>query len=96
MKRTKVKSIGELLQSYLRQEGLETPLAQHRILDEWNNAVGPALASYVSDMFIRNQTLHVFLKSPALRQNLMMRRSELVRDLNRRVGMQVITNIELH
>lgn len=96
MQRTKVKSIGELLQAYLRQEGLETPLAQHRVLDEWNNAVGPGYAHYVSEMFIRNQTLHVFLKSPALRQNLMMRRTELVRELNRRVGMQVITDIQLH
>lgn len=96
MKRKQAKSIGELLQAYLRQEGLETPLAQHRILAEWNNAVGPAYAAYVSDMFIRNQTLHVFLKSPALRQNLMMRRMELVRELNRRVGMQVITDIQLH
>lgn len=96
MKRTKVKSIGELLQSYLRMEGLETPLAQHRILDEWNNVVGQGFAHYVSDIFIRNQTLHVFLKSPALRQNLMMRRTTLVQELNQRVGMQVITNIELH
>lgn len=96
MKRTKVKSIGELLQTYLRQEGLETPLAQHRIVDEWNNVIGPAMAHYTGDVFIRNQTLHVFLKSPALRQNLMMRRTALVQELNRRVGMQVITTIELH
>lgn len=96
MKQRKAKSIGEILRAYLRQEGLETPLAQHRILEEWNNVIGTAFAPYVGDMFIRNQTLHVFLKSPALRQNLMMRRTELVRELNRRVGMQVITNIQLH
>lgn len=96
MRRTKAKSIGELLRAYLRQEGLETPLAQHRILDEWKNVLGPGIERYTGDMFIRNQTLHVFLKSPALRQNLMMRRTALVRDLNQRVGMQVITDIELH
>ncbi len=96
MRRTKTKSIGEILQMYLRREGLETPLAQHRIIEEWNNVVGPGYAPYVSRLFIQNQTLHVFLRSPALRQNLLLRRTELIQELNRRAGMQVITQIMLH
>jgi len=55
--------------------------------------VGPAIASYTDGLFVRNQTLYVHLTSSVLRQELMMGRDLLVRNLNRHVGAQVITNI---
>ncbi|KAB4008764.1 DUF721 domain-containing protein, partial [Bacteroides uniformis] len=44
-------------------------------------------------LYIKNQVLYVHLTSAALRQELMMGRELLVRNLNRHVGAQVITNI---
>ena len=84
--------IGKLIQQYLRQESLESPLNEQRLLDAWPQVLGPA-ASYTSNLYIRNQTLYVHLTSAALRQELMMGRELLVRTLNQRVGATVITNI---
>ena len=80
------------IQQYLRQESLESPLNEQRLLDAWPQVLGPA-ASYTSNLYIRNQTLYVHLTSAALRQELMMGRELLVRTLNQRVGATVITNI---
>ena len=85
MKRNDAEQIGKLIQQYLRQESLESPLNEQQVL-------GPA-ASYTSNLYIRNQTLYVHLTSAALRQELMMGRELLVRTLNQRVGATVITNI---
>lgn len=49
--------------------------------------------SYTRDLYIRNQVLYVHLTSAALRQELMMGRELLVRNLNQKVGATVITNI---
>ena len=40
MFRREVKSISELLNAYLRQEGLEVPLLQKRLIDSWEKVVG--------------------------------------------------------
>ena len=85
MKRNDAEQIGKLIQQFLRQESLESPLNEQRLLDAWPQILGPA-AAYTSNLYIRNQTLYVHLTSAALRE-------VLVRTLNQRVGATVITNI---
>ncbi len=77
----------------MREEGLETPLNEHRLIAAWKEILGPGIASYTSNIYIRNQILYVHLSSSVLRQELMMGRELLVKNLNRHVGAQVITNI---
>ncbi len=93
MRRNNAEQIGQLIRNYLRQESLESPLNERRLIGAWEEVVGAMVASYTRDLYIRNQTLYVSLSSAALRQELMMGRELLVRNLNRHVGAQVITNI---
>ena len=57
MFRQKVKSIAELLPEFLRNQGLETPLLQRRLIDSWETVVGAPIAAYCGEKFIKNQTL---------------------------------------
>lgn len=93
MRRSNAQPIGNILMRYLREEGLEAPLNEHRLLDSWENVLGRAVARYTGQMYIRNQTLFVHITSPALRQNLQMTRKQLVNRLNEAVGAQVIADI---
>lgn len=93
MKRTNSESIGDLIRQYLRQQGLEAPLNEHRLLQGWTHVMGPIVARYTRDLVVRNQTLYVRLSSPVIRQELMMQRRELVTRLNAYVGAQVICDI---
>lgn len=96
MFRKKVRSIGELLPEFLRNEGLETPLQQKRLIDSWDAVVGVPIAAYCGEKFIKNQTLYVKLQNPALRADLTMNRSILVRRLNEQVGAQVVADIRFY
>lgn len=96
MFRRDVKDIRELILRNLRMQGLETPLQQKRLVDAWPTVAGELIASYTNGVSIRNQTLWVHLTSPALRADLSMQRTELVRQLNDYVGSQVITDIRFH
>ena len=93
MKRRDAQPIGELVRHFLRQESLESPLNERRLINAWAEVLGPTIASYTSEIYIKNQTLYVHLTSAPLRQELMMGREMLVRTLNRHVGAQVIANI---
>lgn len=93
MKRTNTEPIGDLLRQYLRQQGLESPLNEYRLIQGWAHVMGPIVARYTRDLSIRNQTLYVQLSSPAVKQELMMQRRELVERLNAYVGAQVVCDI---
>ena len=93
MKRNNAEPIGKLIRAYLRQESLESPLNELRLVNAWPEVVGPSIAAYTDGLFVRNQTLYVHLTSAVLRQELMMGRALLVRNLNKHVGAQVITDI---
>lgn len=88
MKRNNAEQIGELIRHYLRQESLESPLNERRLISAWPEVLGPTIASYTRELYIKNQVLYVHLTSAALRQELMMGRELLVRNLNRHVGLR--------
>ena len=93
MRRNDAEQIGEMIRKFFRQTGLESPLNEYRLVQAWRDVVGPAITKYTSNLYIKNQILYVHLTSSVLRQELMMGRDILVRNLNAKVGAQVIVNI---
>ena len=93
MKKTNTEHIGVILQRFLRQEGLETPLNQYRLVNAWKDVVGEAIERRTTNVYIKNQTLFVHLSSSVMRQELMSGKAGLIKDLNGRVGAQVVTDI---
>lgn len=93
MFRRKVLHLDTVLNEVLRNQGLETPLQQRRLVNAWPMVMGETVAAYTRQAFVKNQTLMVQIDNPALRQNLQMMRSELVGKLNRYVGAPVITEV---
>ena len=96
MFRREVKPLGEILMKLLRDEGLEIPLQQKRLIDAWETVAGPMVARYTTEKFIKNQTLLVKITNPALRHDLTMMRTQLVRRLNEQVGALIITDIKVY
>lgn len=94
MRKSNAESIGALLHRYLREEGLETPLNQHRLINAWADVMGQGIMHYTGERFIKGQTLYVQIRSSVLKQDLMMSRAMIVRRLNEQVQAQVITDIQ--
>ena len=93
MRRNNAEQIGDMIRKYFRQNGLESPLNEYRLVQAWKDVVGPVITRYTTNLYIKNQILYVHLTSSVIRQELMMGRDILVRNLNERVGAQVIVNI---
>ena len=87
--------LDEVLKKLLREEGLEMPLLQKRLVDAWEVVTGNVVSRYTAEKYIRNQTLFVKITNPALRQDLSMMRTQLVKRLNEQVGSFVISDIKI-
>ena len=87
--------LDEVLKKLLREEELEMPLLQKRLVDAWVVVTGNVVSRYTAEKYIRNQTLFVKITNPALRQDLSMMRTQLVKRLNEQVGSFVISDIRI-
>lgn len=91
-----VLSLDDIVNQLLRQEGLETPLNERRLIDAWETVAGATIARYTTEKFIRNQVLFVNILNPALRSELSMMKTQLVDRLNAVIGARVITDIRIY
>lgn len=104
MQRTKTENITDLLGGFLRNNGLETPLAEYRLVKSWPEVVrqvygeelGTRIAESTKEVRIQGQTLHVSLVVPALRQHIRMSQAPLVEALNAVAGSPIIFELALH
>ncbi len=96
MKRRNTELLRDVILRYLREEGLETPLNEHRAVLAWPRVVGPVVSRLTGDVSFRQGTLYVKILRPALRQDLMMERTQLARKINAEVGAQVVENVVIY
>lgn len=91
-----VKPLADILRQFIRNEGLETPLLQKRVVDAWEQVTGRTVSTYTEEKFIKNQVLFVKITNPALRQDLSMMRSQLTRRLNEAAGGNIISDVRIY
>jgi predicted nucleic acid-binding Zn ribbon protein len=93
MKRKNSEKLQNVIYQYLCENGLETPLNEFRATQAWSSIVGPAISKYTTDIKIYNQTMFVSISSSVVRNELLMKRTTLIKRVNDHVGAQVITQI---
>ena len=96
MIRKKEQKLGSLLQHFLREQGLETPLNEYRAVQIWPEIVRPAISRYVGKVFIKNCIMYVQIRSAALRENLTHQRTVLAQRVNQQIGAQVVNEIRFY
>lgn len=96
MRKCNAEQVGQLVRMFMRQEGLETPYNEYRLINSWEEVMGQGIARFTGEMFIKNQTLFVKLLSPVVKNELMMGRANIVRRLNEKVGSHVIADIKFY
>ena len=55
MRRHQSEQVGTVIQQFLREEGLETPYNEYRLLQAWPEVVGQGVAQLTNDLQIRNR-----------------------------------------
>ncbi len=95
MRKQQAEAVGMVVRQFLREEGLETPYNEYRLIESWPEVMGPGIARHTANLEIRNRVLYVHLTSSVIRSELMQGRALLVRRLNEHVGAQVIEKIVL-
>ena len=54
MKRNDAQQIGDMIRRFFRQNGLESPSNEYRLVHAWNDVVGPVISRYTTNLYIKN------------------------------------------
>jgi len=88
-------SIKDAIEQLLKTYKLDDRLAEKQLIGSWENVMGAMIAKHTTDIYIRHQQLFVTLDSAALRNELSLAKSKIVKLLNDGVGRNVINEIIL-
>ncbi len=93
MERRDYQTIGDVLRQALEESRMTDRLDEVRASAAWESVVGPHIAALTGKPWVSNGLMTVRTPDAALRQELMMSRSVLVRNINAAVGREVISDI---
>ena len=93
MKRTEPQSIGEVMRQAIDSLNMREGLDKARAVDAWQKIAGQHLGAACGRPTVRGNMLIIPVDSAALRQELNLRRSSILRDINARVGSEIISEI---
>ncbi len=95
MKRKEAQTLDSVIAEWIRENGLEKPLLEHRVVEQWAEILGPTIARYTRDIAVKDGMLRVRVTNAALRQELFEQRFKLIKKLNDAVGGEAITDVRL-
>ena len=96
MKRTDIKSIGQVIKEHLKQLDESGKLSETIALTAVDEVLGKEIAAFIKDKRIENGVLFLKTDSAALRNELFANRSQLMQRLNEKAGKDVIKDVRLN
>lgn len=93
LKRTEAIKIGDVLRQAIEESDMQSRLDEVRAAAAWPAVVGDFIASQTGKPFVASGVLTVSCRSAALRQELTMQRSVLLRMLNDAAGARALREI---
>ncbi len=95
MSRHNEHSLKDAIDLLLKTYKLDEKLAEKRLISSWENVMGAMIAKHTTDIYIKHKQLFVTLDSSALRNELVLAKSKIVKMLNDAVGTEVINEVVL-
>ena len=90
---SKAQRIGQILGEVIRDLGLTKRLSEQRAVVDWPNVVGARVAGHSRALRVDGGMLFVQVDSSVWAQELSLMKRRILRELNARIGKDVIENV---
>ncbi|HRG51851.1 MAG TPA: DUF721 domain-containing protein [Bacteroidia bacterium] len=88
-------TLKEAIEQLLKAYRLDSKLAERKLIASWEHVMGIMIAKHTTDLYIKHKQLFVTLDSAALRNELSLAKTKIVKLLNDEAGSEVITEVIL-
>ncbi len=96
MRRNKTITIGEALADLINEYRLAPKLREASVINIWEDLTGKVITARTKKIYVKDGVMHIYLTSAVVRNELMMLRESLRRQVNLKAGGEVIREIVVH
>ena len=89
-------SMGEALSLWLDRYRLRRGTDETRVLQAWDELMGPSIVRQTTKKKVQNQILYVQLESAVVRKELLMVKSKIISSINEHLGREAIQDVHLY
>ncbi len=93
MRKNETRPVGAIIRECLDDLNISRKLKEKRLVVQWGDILGKAIASRTKHVYIKDRTLYVQLTSSVARSELMMMRKAILDKLNEIAGEPLIDAI---
>ena len=96
MRRKNTESIGDVIKQFFEENSfIRAKVAENRVVSGWGTILGSSVASYTTNIYLKNNILYVHLSSSVLRAELIMSKERIIANLNKHAEMDIVKEIIL-
>ena len=96
MRRKNTEPLKAVLQRYLRAIGADKKLKEIRLVNQWEEIIGRNIARLTENLYIKNGILHLFLKSPVAKHEILLIKKGIIERMNKAAGEKIIYDIKVY
>jgi len=93
MRKSNTQPLKNVIREYIDALGHRRKLSEINILASWEKIMGKPISKHTKSLYIRKKVLYVKLDSSVLRNELVMRRTEILHLLNKHAQDNIIEKI---
>ena len=94
-KKDNTQNISAIIKKLMNNPKLDKRLEQLDMIDVWNDYMGNQFKKYIDDVSVDNNILCIKLNSAALRNELAYQKSAIIKEINDRIGKEVLLDVAL-
>ena len=95
MKRNNTNNVGEIIRKLMKNPKLAERLDELDALEVWKELIGTQLQKYITDAKMIKGSLLIKVKSAPLRNELSYKKTDLIKQINTKLGKDVVKEIVL-
>jgi predicted nucleic acid-binding Zn ribbon protein len=87
--------INEAIAEFLDKYRLRDDYTRMQIATIWKETVGEVIARYTKNIELKGNKLTLYVTSPIVKKELLMLRSDIIIQLNKKIGKELVTEIDI-
>lgn len=94
-RKTNDEPVGNLLLRMLKAYGIEDKYHEARAKQLWFETMGPSIAQYTQNIYVRNRKLYITISSATLRQEIAFSKEKIKHFINEGIGKEFIQAVHV-
>lgn len=93
IRRNKEVTLKDAIEAMLKSYRLDQKLDEAKVIAAWESATGKLIARHTLNLEIREKVLYIKTDSAAIKHELSLQKSKVLKRLNKAVGREVVTDL---